>query len=65
MEQCLRVDALKQQIIYEFNQLFKQLQKGYKPDLTNIMDKLVFLELRTNIDKYKVIYQKLDNNGLQ
>lgn len=65
MEQCLRVDALKQQIITEFNQLFKQLQKGYKPDLTNIMDKLVFLELRTNIDKYKVIYQKLNNNGLQ
>lgn len=64
MEKCLHVDALKERIINDFNQIFKQLQKGYKPSLTDIMDKLVFLELKTRIDKYKVIYQKLNNNGL-
>lgn len=64
MEKCLHVDVLKERIINDFNQIFKQLQKGYKPSLTDIMDKLVFLELKTKIDKYKVIYQKLNNNGL-
>ena len=66
MGKCLDmdVDALKQRVIKEYNDILKQLSKGYKPDLALILDQLTFIELQSELDNYIVIYQKLNNNGL-
>ena len=64
MGKCLDVDVLKQKVIKEYNNILKQLSKGYKPDLTLILDQLTFIELQSELDNYTVIYQKLNNNGL-
>ena len=64
MDSCLNVDVLKQKLINEYNTVLKQLSKGYKPDLTLILDQLTFIELQNELDNYIVIYQKLNNNGL-
>lgn len=64
MDRCLNVDALKQKVIKEYNDIFKQLNRGYKPDLSSILDQLSFIELQYKIDNYIVISQKLNNNGL-
>lgn len=64
MDRNLNVDVLKQKIINEFESVLKQLNKGYKPDLFDILDQLVFIELQCKLDNYIVIYQKLNNNGL-
>lgn len=64
MDRCLNVDALKQKVIKEYNDIFKQLNRGYKPDLSSILDQLSFIELQCKIDNYIVISQKLNNNGL-
>ena len=64
MDSCLNVDVLKQKVIKEYNDVLKQLSKGYKPDLTLILDQLTFIELQDELDNYIVIYQKLNNNGL-
>ena len=64
MDRNLNVDVLKQKVIDEYQNVLKQLNKGYKPDLFNILDQLVFIELQYKLDNYIVIYQKLNNNGL-
>ena len=64
MDRCLNVYVLKQKVIKEYNTVLKQLSKGYKPDLTLILDQLTFIELQNELDNYIVIYQKLNNNGL-
>ena len=64
MDRCLNVDALKQKVKKEYNDIFKQLNRGYKPDLSSILDQLSFIELQCKIDNYIVISQKLNNNGL-
>lgn len=64
MDRCLNVDALKQRVIKEYNNIFNQLNKGYKPDLSSLLDQLSFIELQCKLDNYIVIYQKLNNNGL-
>lgn len=64
MDRCLNVDALKQRVIKDYNNIFNQLNKGYKPDLSSLLDQLSFIELQCKLDNYIVIYQKLNNNGL-
>lgn len=59
MNTCLDVIALKQKVINEYNNVIKQFNRGYKPDLNLILDQLVLIELQDKIDNYTTIYYKL------
>lgn len=59
MNTCLDVIALKQKVINEYNDVIKQFNRGYKPDLNLILDQLVLIELQDKIDNYTTIYYKL------
>ena len=59
MNTCLDVIALKQKVINEYNDIIKQFNRGYKPDLNLILDQLVLIELQDKIDNYTTIYYKL------
>lgn len=63
MSRCLNVDVLKQKVIKEYEAVLKQLLRGYKPDLSSILDKLVVIEEQDELSNYKLIFQKL-NYGL-
>lgn len=52
------VDALKQKVVSEFQQLLKQVRKGYKPDYEFILQEISLIELwqLDNTDFYKQFY---------
>lgn len=59
--QSLDVDVLKEKVITEFDQLFRRIKKGYKPDYEFILQEISLIQLLENqtldsSDFYKQFY---------
>ena len=50
-----RVDALKQTAIKKFNDFLKQVKKGYKPDYSEIMNIICFINLPARLNNHEFI----------
>ena len=57
------VDALKQTAIKKFNDFLRQVKKGYKPDYSEIMNIICFINLPARLDNHEFIKQQLLNQN--
>lgn len=57
------VDALKQKAIRKYNDFLRQVKKGYKPDYSEIMNIICFINLPAKLDNHEFIKQQLLNQN--
>ena len=49
------MDALKHKTIARYNEFIKQVKKGYKPDYSEILDLICFINLPIKLDNHEFI----------
>lgn len=57
------VDALKQKAIKRYNDLLRQVKKGYRPDYSDILNIICFISLPGRFSNHEFIKQQLLNQN--
>lgn len=61
---AVAIDELKKKAIEDYNKYIKGLFRGYRNDYSTLLNEINFIEIHSEIDNQKLIYEYYMNYGM-